>query len=130
MAFVVASIPHYVLGGAGIVMFGMVASTGIKILLSADLSKNRYNPYIIAISLGFGMVPLVSENLLQNMPDSLQPLLHSGILLSAVAAILLNLFFNGMHSPVGESHEIVNTPAQPASQSSSSTENQSLASQH
>src|SRR5690606_2364330 len=32
MAFVVASIPLYVLGGAGIVMFGMVASTGIKIL--------------------------------------------------------------------------------------------------
>ena len=30
MAHVAASIPVYVLGGAGIVMFGMVAATGIK----------------------------------------------------------------------------------------------------
>lgn len=106
MAFVVASIPHYVLGGAGIVMFGMVASTGIRILLSADLSKNRYNPYIIAISLGFGMIPLVSEGLLSKMPESLQPLLHSGILLAAVSAIILNLFFNGMRTPVGHTSEV------------------------
>lgn len=96
MAFVVASIPLYVLGGAGIVMFGMVASTGIKILLSADLNTNRHNPYIIAISLGFGMIPLVAEHLFVQLPEALAPLLHSGILLAAVSAIVLNLFFNGM----------------------------------
>lgn len=96
MAFVVASIPLYVLGGAGIVMFGMVAATGIKILLSAGLDENRFNPYIIAISLGFGMIPLVAEHLFDKMPEALEPLLHSGILLAAVSAISLNLFFNGM----------------------------------
>ena len=73
MAFVVASIPLYVLGGAGIVMFGMVASTGIKILLSADLNQNRHNPYIIAISLGFGMIPLVAEQLFHQLPPALEP---------------------------------------------------------
>jgi xanthine/uracil permease len=32
MGYVVASVPQFVLGGAGIVMFGMVAATGIRIL--------------------------------------------------------------------------------------------------
>ncbi|MCE1244557.1 nucleobase:cation symporter-2 family protein [Oryzomicrobium sp.] len=95
MAFVVASVPQYVLGGAGIVMFGMVASTGIKILMSANLGSNRYNSYIVAISLGFGMIPVVADHLFEQMPKALAPLLHSGILLAALSAVLLNLFFNG-----------------------------------
>lgn len=105
LAFIVASIPNYVLGGAGIVMFGMVASTGIKILMSADLNSNRYNPYIVAISLGMGMIPLVAEHLLDKMPSVLAPLLHSGILLAAVSAITLNLFFNGIARPERSKHE-------------------------
>lgn len=105
LAFIVASIPNYVLGGAGIVMFGMVASTGIKILMSADLNSNRYNPYIVAISLGMGMIPLVAEHLLDKMPSVLAPLLHSGILLAAVSAITLNLFFNGIARPERRKHE-------------------------
>ena len=43
MAHVVAWIPQFVLGGAGIVMFGMVAATGIRILMSAGLRDNRHN---------------------------------------------------------------------------------------
>ena len=39
LAFVVASVPSYVLGGAGIVMFGMVAATGIRILGGVDFQK-------------------------------------------------------------------------------------------
>nr|WP_321301078.1 nucleobase:cation symporter-2 family protein [Alcaligenes faecalis] len=111
MAFIVASIPNYVLGGAGIVMFGMVAATGIKILTSANLNRNPYNPYIVAISLGFGMIPLVAEHLLDKMPPALAPLLHSGILLAAVSAILLNLFFNGMEKYADQGHTVESTAA-------------------
>jgi xanthine permease len=95
MAHVVASVPQFVLGGAGVVMFGMVAATGIRILMSANLRENRYNPYIVAISLGFGMIPLVADSFFQQMPKALSPLLHSGILLAAIVAVLLNLYFNG-----------------------------------
>src|SRR5207253_8680072 len=94
MAHVVASIPQFVLGGAGIVMFGMVAATGIRILLSSNLRENRYNPYIVAISLGLGMIPLVADTFFRQMPKA--PLLHSGILLAAIVAVLLNLYFNGL----------------------------------
>jgi len=94
LAFVVASVPVYVLGGAGIVMFGMVAATGIRILGGVDFQKNRNNLYIVAISIGFGMIPLVADKFFREMPKSLEPLLGSGILLASLVAVALNLFFN------------------------------------
>lgn len=95
MAHIIASVPQFVLGGAGIVMFGMVAATGIKILMGANLGGNRNNLYVVAVSLGLGMIPLVSPTFFHAMPKALGPLLHSGILLAAISAVLLNLFLNG-----------------------------------
>lgn len=95
MGAFVEAIPQFVLGGAGLVMFGMVAATGIRILSSVDYRNNRFNLYIVALSIGFGMVPLVAPNWMQQMPHALHPLLESGILLTAIAAVVLNLFFNG-----------------------------------
>jgi len=95
MAALVESIPQFVLGGAGLVMFGMVAATGIRILSKVDFAGNRNNLYIVAVSIGFGLVPLVAPRWSQQMPHSLHPLLESGILLTALSAVLLNLFFNG-----------------------------------
>lgn len=95
LAFVVASIPQYVLGGAALVMFGMVAATGIKILTAVDFSGNRNNLYIVAVSVATGMVPLVSSKFFENFPKELAPLTHSGIVLAALMALALNLVFNG-----------------------------------
>ncbi|MFN5700993.1 MAG: solute carrier family 23 protein, partial [Betaproteobacteria bacterium] len=95
MAALVESLPTFVLGGAGLVMFGMVAATGIRILSTVDYKTKRHNLYIVAISIGFGLVPLVAPRWTQQMAHGLHPLLESGILLTAVAAVLLNLFFNG-----------------------------------
>ena len=100
MAHVAASVPQFVLGGAGIVMFGMVAATGIKILSKVDFEKNRYNLFIVAISIGMGMIPLGASKFFDQMPKALAPLLHSGILLTSLAAVLLNAYFNGQ-----EKHE-------------------------
>jgi len=94
LAFIVASVPLFVLGGAGIVMFGMVAATGIRILGGVDFQKNRQNLYIVAISIGFGMIPLVADKFFSKMPKSMEPLLGSGILLASIMAIVLNVYFN------------------------------------
>jgi NCS2 family nucleobase:cation symporter-2 len=94
LAFVVASVPPFVLGGAGIVMFGMVAATGIRILGGVNFQTNRNNLYIVAISIGFGMIPLVADRFFSQMPKALGPLLGSGILLTSIVAVILNLFFN------------------------------------
>jgi len=95
MATLVESLPTVVLGGAGLVMFGMVAATGIRILSGVDFKGNRFNSLIVAVSIGIGMIPLIAPNFKQWMPHGIHPLIESGILLSSLAAVLLNLFFNG-----------------------------------
>lgn len=95
MAALVESLPTVVLGGAGLVMFGMVAATGIRILAGVDFKHNRYNSLIVAISIGVGMIPLIAPNFKQWMPHGIHPLIESGILLASLCAVLLNLYFNG-----------------------------------
>ncbi|MEB4593212.1 nucleobase:cation symporter-2 family protein [Candidatus Thiothrix sp. Deng01] len=95
MAALIESLPTVVLGGAGLVMFGMVAATGIRILGGVDFKHNRNNGMIVAISVGVGMIPLVAPNFKQWMPHSIHSLIESGILLASFSAVLLNLYFNG-----------------------------------
>ena len=94
-----SAVPLYVLGGAGIVMFGMVAATGIRILSGVDFATNRFNLFIVALSVGFGLIPLVAPAFFNKVGTigtvSLKPILDSGILLTSFLAILLNLYFNG-----------------------------------
>ena len=49
----------------------------------------------LMVSIGTGMIPLIAPNFKQWMPHDIHPLIESGILLSSLAAVLLNLFFNG-----------------------------------
>jgi len=96
LSALVEAIPQVVLGGAGIVMFGMVAATGARILTGVDFKTNRYNLFVVAISVGFGLIPLVAANFFQQFPPVLKPLLESGILLAAIVSVILNAFFNGL----------------------------------
>ncbi|KDP89283.1 nucleobase:cation symporter-2 family protein [Cupriavidus basilensis] len=98
MAHIVASVPQFVLGGAGIVMFGMVAATGIRILGSCDFNRNRFNLFIVAISIGFGMIPTLAPTFFQYLPKWTDPFTHSGIVLGTIVAVVLNVFFNGIQS--------------------------------
>ena len=109
MAALVESVPTFVLGGAGLVMFGMVAATGMRILTRVDFAGNRHNLYIVAISLGLGLVPLVAPRWAQQMAHGLHPLLESGILLSAISAVLLNVFFNGSAADTSDAVEAAKT---------------------
>jgi NCS2 family nucleobase:cation symporter-2 len=95
------AIPQFVLGGAGVVMFGMVAATGIRILSDVDYKTTRFNLYVVAISVGFGLIPLVAPDFFKKvvtiLPET-SPIFGSGILLTAIVAVALNLFFNGIGS--------------------------------
>ncbi|MDZ4096231.1 MAG: nucleobase:cation symporter-2 family protein, partial [Paracoccaceae bacterium] len=96
MATLVEALPTAVLGGAGLVMFGMVAATGIRILASGvDFAGNRHNLFIVAVALGFGMIPLIAPDFKIWLPHAIHPLIDSGILLATIAAVGLNAFFNG-----------------------------------
>jgi len=86
-------IPNPVLGGAMLALFGMVMSSGIRMLSYVDLG-NHENLLIIAISIGIGMGVSVMPSLFGKLPENLQVLADSGIVAGSITAVLLNILFN------------------------------------
>lgn len=96
VAGIVASIPSFVLGGAALAMFGLITASGVRILSRVDWRNNRYNSFIFAISIGLGMMPTMSQQIFSQLPAVLAPLVGSGIILTVVSAIILNVLLNGL----------------------------------
>jgi uric acid transporter len=94
----VTAIPLCVLGGAGMVMFGIVAAVGIRILKAVDFQTNRNNVFIVASGIGFGMIPLAAPMFFSQLPKQLEPILNSGVVLTVIVVVILNVFFNGVSS--------------------------------
>ncbi|MDL9981090.1 nucleobase:cation symporter-2 family protein [Microbacterium sp. ASV49] len=99
---VVAAVPMSVLGGAGIVLFGTVAASGIRTLSKVEY-KDNMNLIIVAASLGVGLLPVVAPLFYHDFPDWFSTIFHSGISSTAVVAILLNILFN--HIKAGNSKD-------------------------
>ncbi|MFJ4055829.1 nucleobase:cation symporter-2 family protein [Pseudomonas sp. NPDC089743] len=102
MGRVIAAVPTPVLGGAGIVLFGTVAASGIRTLSKVNY-KNNVNLIIVAASLGFGMIPIAAPNFYHHFPNWFETIFHSGISSAAIMAIVLNLIFN--HFTAGNSDQ-------------------------
>ncbi|MDJ0462583.1 nucleobase:cation symporter-2 family protein [Streptomyces sp. H27-C3] len=92
-ASVIALVPLPVLGGAGIVLFGTVAASGIQTLATAALEKGE-NTLIVAASVGVGLIPIAAPGFYHAFPEDMLVVLDSGISTGCVVAIALNLAFN------------------------------------
>jgi OHCU decarboxylase len=90
---IVSAIPPPVLGGAGFALFGTVAVIGIQTLRRVDFHDER-NVIVLAVSLGFAMMPTVYPTIVNHFPESVRTIISSGITLGSISAILLNLVFN------------------------------------
>ncbi|HJQ05081.1 MAG TPA: nucleobase:cation symporter-2 family protein [Nocardioides sp.] len=90
---VVAAIPAPVLGGAGMVLFGSVAASGIRTLSRVEYADNL-NLVIVAVTLGMGLMPIARPMFWDQFPAGVQVVLDSGISAAAMTAVVLNLFFN------------------------------------
>ena len=86
---VIRTMPEHVLGGGVIVMFGMVAASGVNML--SEVNWNRRNMVIFATALSVGLGLQMVPEALQHLGETAQVLLTSGLLPSAVIAIVLNL---------------------------------------
>ncbi len=86
---IVASMPLPVLGGGVIVMFGMIISAGLNMLSEVEMS--RRNMVIIAVSLAVGLGLNQVPSAVQHVSGTMNTLLISGLLPTAVIAIVLNL---------------------------------------
>ncbi len=92
-ASLIATVPRPVLGGAGIVLFGSVAASGIQTLAKAGLEKDN-NVLIVAVSLAVGLIPIAAPEFYHAFPETAMIILDSGISTGCVAAVVLNLVFN------------------------------------
>ncbi|MFJ1881535.1 nucleobase:cation symporter-2 family protein [Streptomyces sp. NPDC088137] len=90
---VVSTVPMPVLGGAGIVLFGSIAVSGIRTLSEAGLDDSS-NIILVAVALGAGIIPLAAPGFYAGFPSWAQTVLGSGISAGALVAVLLNLFFH------------------------------------
>lgn len=90
---IVALIPSSVLGGAGVVLFGSIASAGIRTLGSVNYDGNL-NLVIVAVGVAVGVLPEVTPGLYGDFPPAVQIIFGSGISSAAIFTIILNLLFN------------------------------------
>src|SRR3546814_16912954 len=93
MGRVIAAVPTAVLGGAGLVLFGTVAASGIRTLAKVNYEDNM-NLVIVAASIGFGMIPIAAPNFYAQFPSWVATILNSGLTSTAIMAVLLNLVFH------------------------------------
>lgn len=85
-------IPAPVLGGAMLVMFGMVGAQGIKMLSAVEM--NNKNLLIMAISIGVGLGVTTQPALFQFLPAQLQTILSNGMVIGSFIAVILNILLN------------------------------------
>ena len=90
---VMAAIPGPVLGGAGLVLFGSVAASGIKTLAKVDLNDNL-NLVLVSSAIGVAIVPLAYPTFYEQLPETVEMIAHSGIIGAALVAVVLNICFN------------------------------------
>lgn len=87
---IISLMPSSVLGGASVMMFAMIAVSGIKLITSEPL--NNRNSTIVALSLGVGVGLSFVPGVLSNMPESIQLIFgDSGLVLVAIIAVVLNI---------------------------------------
>ncbi|HER9787112.1 TPA: purine permease [Streptococcus pyogenes] len=87
-------IPSPVLGGAMLVLFGIVALQGMQMLNRVDFQKNEYNFIIAAVSISAGL-GFNGTNLFTSLPETAQMFLTNGIVIATLTSVVLNLVLNG-----------------------------------
>ncbi|WP_311945573.1 uracil-xanthine permease family protein [Halomonas piscis] len=98
---VVSSIPDAVLGGAVLIMFGMIASAGIKML--SGIEFNKRNMVIIGLSLSAAIGLPAQEELFATYSENVRAIIESGLIPGALIAIVLNLVLPHDRGSVAES---------------------------
>jgi xanthine permease len=92
-AAVIAVMPSAVLGGAAVVMFGMVGAAGVRLLAESRL--DRRDLLVIAVSVGVGQGMAAVPEVVAIAPEQLRILLETGIVPAGFLAVVLNMVLPG-----------------------------------
>jgi len=88
---IIAAMPDSVIGGAAIIMFGLIAGAGIKLISKSEM--NQRNILILALSLSFGIGLYAFPEFVAHIPDfgiKLKLLLTTGLIPAGLLAFILN----------------------------------------
>jgi len=88
---IIAAMPESVIGGAAIIMFGLIVAAGIKLISQADMSQR--NLLILALSLSFGIGLSLLPQVVAHIPDfgiKFKLLLTTGLIPAGFLAFILN----------------------------------------
>ena len=83
--------PDSVIGGAAIIMFGLIVGAGIKLISKSEMSQR--NVLILALSLSFGIGLNSFPEFVAHIPDfgiKLKLLLTTGLIPAGLLAFILN----------------------------------------
>lgn len=85
---VIATMPVSVLGGAGLIMFGMVASAGMSGM--RDVEPTARNTLIYTIAIVCGLTVVFRPGILDKLPAVVKIMLSSGITTGTLVAVAMN----------------------------------------
>ncbi len=91
---IIAAMPESVIGGAAIVMFGLITSAGIKLISQATMDQRNLLIIGLALSFGIGMSQFAGRpQFVEHIPDlgfNLPLLLTGGLIPAGLLAFILN----------------------------------------
>ena len=83
-----STMPDPVLGGATLLMFGMVAAAGIRIIASQPIGRKE--TLVLALSFGAGLGVELCPDILSRAPEAVKGIFSSGLVTGGLVAILSN----------------------------------------
>ncbi len=89
-----ATIPPPVIGGAGLIMFAMIFSSGLSII-RRGVPWNHRSMVILAVAVGVGLGCELRGDALLNLPEWLRTMLRYGLISGGLTAMVLNLVVPG-----------------------------------
>lgn len=84
--------PDPVLGGATLLMFGTVATAGIRIIASQEI--NRKATLVLGVSLSLGLGVELMPDILMTAPEAVKGIFSSGITTGGLTAIIANILIH------------------------------------
>jgi len=102
LSALVAAVPSPVLGGAGLLMFGQVAVSGMRTLsrVDFDIEEGRMNGLVVGATVAIGLIPMGASNFWHVLPAWAQVILHSGITAGSLTGIVLNALLGSRNQAV------------------------------
>jgi xanthine permease XanP len=85
-----ASVPPPVMSGLTLLLFGLIATAGIRIILKTKLDHRSL--LILAVSLGVGIAIGFDPGIMKPLPDTVENVFSSGITSGGLTALVLNIF--------------------------------------